>query len=121
MDKQAEAEILSAMGYGLDAQAAIVHDTAVEKGFWNYDQVTSEVVGMKLALIHSEVTEVLEAIRKNQGEQKVVEEMADVLIRLLDLYAGMRDAGLVDSSLDDVLQLKMRTNTLRPQLHGNNF
>lgn len=121
MDTQAEVEILSAMGYGLDAQAAIMHETAVEKGFWNYDQITSEVVGMKLALVHSEVTEVLEAVRKNQGEQKVVEEMADIIIRLLDLYAAMRDAGLVDSSLDDVLQSKMKMNTQRPQLHGNNF
>lgn len=106
---------------GLDAIAAVMHQTAIDKGFWNYDEVTSEVVGMKLALVHSEVTEVLEAIRKNKGEEKVVEEMADVIIRLLDLYAALRDAGQVDSSLDDVLQLKMNTNTQRPTLHGNKF
>lgn len=106
---------------GLDALGALVHQTAIEKGFWNYDSVTSEVVGMKLALVHSEVTEVLEAFRKNKGEQAVVEEMADIIIRLVDLYAACRDAGLVDSSLDDVVQSKMKINTQRPALHGNNF
>jgi len=58
----------------------MLHETAKEKGFWdgdyNYDKV-----GNKLALVHSEVTEVLEAIRKNKGSEAVVEEMADVIER----------------------------------------
>jgi NTP pyrophosphatase (non-canonical NTP hydrolase) len=106
--------------YGLDALAAVLHETAIEKGFWegprNYDQI-----GNKLALVHSEVTEVLEAIRKNKGSQEVVEEMADVLIRLLDLYAAMRNATFIEHSLDEALFVKMEKNTLRPKLHGNLF
>ncbi len=123
---------------GLDATAALVHETAVEKGFWpeKYYQVlksenpihssaclavTEEAICTKLALIHSEVTEILEAIRKNKGKEAVMEEMADVHIRLLDLYAGLRNTGQVDGSLDEVVQSKMRKNSNRPRLHGNKF
>lgn len=105
---------------GLDALASVIHETAVTKGFWegprNYDQI-----GNKLALVHSEVTEVLEAIRKNKGSKEVVEEMADVLIRLLDLYSAMHIAGFIKHSLDEELNLKMEKNILRQRLHGNLF
>ena len=121
-------EVISATGYGLDAQAALVHETAVEKGFWpieNYDATTMHVsdncIGNKLALVHSEVTEVLEAVRKEQGEAKVVEEFADIIIRCLDLYAALKNTGQLESSLEDVVQLKMRKNKDRPMKHGNRF
>jgi len=76
--------------YGLDALAAMLHETAKEKGFWD-GEYSHDKIGNKLALVHSEVTEVLEAIRKTKGSEQVVEEMADVIIRLLDVYAAMRD------------------------------
>jgi len=106
--------------YGLDALSALLHETAREKGFWD-GEYTHDKVGNKLALVHSEVTEVLEAIRKNQGSEKVVEEMADVIIRLLDIYAAMRNEEAVLHSLDEVLQKKMDINKDRPKLHGNLF
>jgi NTP pyrophosphatase (non-canonical NTP hydrolase) len=106
--------------YGLDALAAILHETAKEKGFWDGDY-TNDKVGNKLALVHSEVTEVLEAIRKSHGSEKVVEEMADVIIRLLDIYAAMRNEEEVLHSLDEILQKKMDINKERPRLHGNLF
>jgi NTP pyrophosphatase (non-canonical NTP hydrolase) len=106
--------------YGLDALAAILHETAKEKGFWDGDY-TNDKVGNKLALVHSEVTEVLEAIRKSHGSEKVVEEMADVIIRLLDIYAAMRNEEKVLHSLDEILQKKMDINKERPRLHGNLF
>lgn len=106
--------------YGLDVLASVIHETAIQKGFWegprNYDQI-----GNKLALVHSEVTEVLEAIRKNKGSQETVEEIADILIRTLDLYAAMQNAGFVSHSLDDILFDKMEKNKARPKLHGNLF
>ena len=56
--------------YGLDAFAAVLHESALEKGFWDGD-ITYDKIGNKLALVHSEVTEVLEAIRKDKALKKL--------------------------------------------------
>jgi len=109
-----------ATDYGLDVLSAILHETAIEKGFWDNPK-NFDVFGNKLALVHSEVTEVLEAIRKNKGSEEIVEEMVDILIRTLDLYASMRNAGFLTHSLDEILFKKMEINKARPALHGNLF
>jgi len=106
--------------YGLDALAAMLHETAIEKGFWD-GEYTNDKIGNKLALVHSEVTEVLEAIRKSKGSEHIVEEMADVIIRLLDVYAAMRNEEQVTHSLDEILESKININKDRPRLHGNLF
>jgi len=106
--------------YGLDALSAILHETAIEKGFWD-GEYSNDRVGNKLALIHSEVTEVLEAIRKGKGSESIVEEIADILIRTLDLYAAMRNQNTVEHSLDEILDKKININKDRPRLHGNLF
>ena len=104
--------------YGLDALAAMLHETAVEKGFWD-GEYTHDKIGNKLALVHSEVTEVLEAIRKSQGSEKVVEEIADIIIRILDVYAAMRNEEQVLHSLDETLHNKMEKNKQRPKHQGH--
>ena len=115
-------EIMSSLitDYGLDAFSALVHEIAIDKGFWE-GEFSYDKVGNKLALVHSEVTEVLEAIRKDQGSEKIVEEIADIMIRILDLYAAMRNEQIVVHSLDEVLQNKINKNKERPILHGNRF
>ena len=113
-------EIELVTDYGLDLLSALLHETAIEKGFWDKPK-NFDVFGNKLALIHSEVTEVLESIRKNKGSEEIVEEMVDILIRTLDLYASMRNGGFVEHSLDEVLFKKMQINKERPRLHGNLF
>ena len=107
----------------LDQWAESFHSTAKEKGFWdNYDVAPNEFICTKLALIHSEVTEVLEAIRKNKGEEEIMAEFADILIRTLDLYAGMNERFFqMERSLDFAVQQKNDKNSSRPKLHGNNF
>ena len=105
---------------GLDALSSLIHETAIAKGFWE-GPINHDKIGNKLALIHSEVTEVLEAIRKNKGSKEVVEEMADIIIRLLDLYSDMYIAGFVEHSLEEELNLKMEKNNMRQRLHGNLF
>jgi NTP pyrophosphatase (non-canonical NTP hydrolase) len=104
----------------LDLMARQVHLIAKSKGFWD-GEVTYDKIGNKLALVHSEVTEVLEAIRKDQGQEKVVEEMADIIIRLVDLYQAMVNTGQIKDSLDFVLEKKIMKNMERPALHGNKF
>jgi len=113
-------DIILITDYGLDALAAILHETAIEKGFWDAPK-NFDVLGNKLALVHSEVTEVLEALRKNKGSEQVVEEISDIIIRILDLYAAMRNAGFVEHSLDEILLNKIEKNNSRPRLHGNLF
>jgi NTP pyrophosphatase (non-canonical NTP hydrolase) len=106
--------------YGIDALAAVLHETAIEKGFWD-GEFTYDKVGNKLALVHSEVTEVLEAIRKDKGSKETVEEIADILIRTLDVYAAMMNNGMVTHSLEEILDEKILKNQSRPRLHGNKF
>lgn len=100
-----------------------LHDIAVKKGFWdNYSNSPNEFIGMKLALIHSEVTEVLEAIRKDKTEEEIMDEFADILIRTLDLIAGMNDNYFMqEHSIQDALNKKTSINMNRPALHGNKF
>lgn len=109
----------------LDATAKALHETAVEKGFWEPNNEDTHVIFYlkQIAMIHSEATEVLEAIRKEQGGTKVVEEMADIIIRVLDLYWGMRSDGAISDkyaipSLHDVFEAKAKINQDRPRLHG---
>lgn len=101
-----------------DKIAAEIHPTNREKGFWGEPEMMDKYVA-KLALIHSEVTEVLEALRKSQGSYKVTEEFADILIRLFDLYYVLVHAGLADPRLEKVMRKKMEANAARPPKHGH--
>lgn len=64
-----------------------------------------------LALITSEVSEALEAFREDDGEN-FVEEMADTLIRVLDVVAAF------DLDFDGAVRRKMDTNRQRGHKHG---
>jgi NTP pyrophosphatase (non-canonical NTP hydrolase) len=103
-----------------DELAAEIHPVNVEKGFWGPPVMMDEYVA-KLALIHSEVTEILEALRKSQGSDKVTEEFADVLIRTYDLYGELVNAGEADPELYAVMMKKIETNKTRPAKHGNRW
>ena len=107
---------------GLDTAAKMLHETAVQKKFWDdFDPERPFIFYAKqIAMIHSEATEVLEAIRKDKGEDEVVEEIADILIRVLDLFEGLKRTGEIskDASLDKALTDKTITNKKRPERHG---
>ena len=72
-------------------------------------------------MIVSEVTEVMEAVRKSKGEEEITKEIADILIRTLDLYAGMRNNGYINISLDKAFEEKTQFNQTRPEKHGVRF
>jgi len=77
-------------------------------GDWNGNPYKVPAV---LALIHSEVSEALEAYRKNDHEN-FMEEMADVLIRVLDCVGGFQ------SGFDAVVEAKLEKNRHRGYRHG---
>lgn len=104
----------------LDVMAKNIHDTAIEKGFWP-DKVDDIFITKQLMMIVSETVEVMEAIRKDKGKQEVAEEMADIIIRTLDLYRGLRDNGYVDTDLQPTVNRKAEKNKSRPERHGVRF
>ena len=97
-----------------------LHATSVSKGFYeNTDMTLFSEQCQRLALIHSEVTETLEALRKHKGSLEVVKEISDVLVRTLDFYEALHEAGVVTESLDEVFEGIKEANKGRPYLHGN--
>ena len=104
----------------LDAESKRLHDNAVDKGFWEpNNEDTHTIFYLKqIAMIHSECSEALEAIRKSKGDRQVVEELADIIIRTLDLYWGLKEDGYTDISLHDTYMEKTAYNEQRARMHG---
>lgn len=106
------------------------HENAVSKGFYDdIDMLTGyfekhempaqsaiakrDFVLAQLALVGSEVSEAVDAIRrKGIQHSDVEEELADVIIRVCDL------AGYLDFNLGRAVQQKMKFNESRPRKHG---
>jgi NTP pyrophosphatase (non-canonical NTP hydrolase) len=110
----------------LDSMANAVHETAVEKGFWNViDGATQEqtdiFITKQLMMIVSEAVEVMEAIRKSRGPEDIADEMADIIIRTLDLYAGLKDLEYVNTDLQVAFNNKTSFNMTRPERNGVKF
>lgn len=97
-----------------------IHAIAVDKGFWNHE-VDDIFITKQLMMIVSEAVETMEAVRKDQGAAAVAEEMADIVIRTLDLYEGLLEHGYVEEPLQPVLNRKVDYNRIRPERHGVRF
>lgn len=123
----------------LNTMATAIFENAKKKGW--YDKGKGLNIGERIALIHSECSEALEADREdrycerpnteskeataywsNEDFQKHFEhevkdtfedEMADIIIRVLDMCA------LKSIDIEAHIQAKMRYNELRPKQHGN--
>jgi len=100
----------------LNETGYLIHRTAVEKGFYDVETFDTNFGLSKIALLHSECAEVLESIRKEQGEEAIMFEVADAMIRLLDLVEILKEGGFVgkDLMLEDYVADKMRTNCEHP-------
>ena len=95
------------------------HEIAIDKGFWDAgDSNDFPFVAYKLAMIHSEVTEVMEAIRKSKGRIEVEDEFADIIIRVCDLYEACLENDIVARTLDEAVNSKMMINKTRKKMHG---
>lgn len=105
------------------------YNTAQEKGWWDEPRTFLEC----LALVHSEVSEAVEAWREMPWDEDVEDhdqlwlftkggysnkpegvasELADVLIRIADL------CGRWQIDLEEAVEAKLEYNTLRPYRHG---
>src|SRR5690606_31726643 len=104
--------------------AADINHNAREKGFWPPDPEDDLMVNdaEKIALMHAELSEALEGLRKgNPADAKLPEfteaevELADTVIRIMDLAhaRGWRVAQAIEA--------KTKYNTTRPFKHGKEF
>jgi len=91
------------------------HDIAREKGWWDEPRRDGEII----ALIHSELSECLEAMRNGyELDDKIPEfsgveaELADAIIRIMDF------AGSAKLRVAEAILAKMEYNRSRPHKHG---
>jgi len=95
-----------------------IHEWAKSKGWWDKPRDFSAL----LMNVHSEITEAWEEWRNNRTihEEYVVDgkpegipaELADTMIRLLDLFAAF------DIDIEAAMEKKMAYNRTRPIRHG---
>jgi len=123
----------------LNKLATEIHENAKSKGFFD----SEKNIGEMLCLIHSEVSEALEADRINKYSNGCLknkefsekspsnvkwnayfvdnvkntfeDELADVVIRVLDLCAFKK----ID--IESHIKAKMRYNSSRPHKHGKSY
>ena len=95
-----------------------VYTNAVNHGFWKETPNDGE----RIALIHAEVSEALEALRDgNPSSNKIIEftsleeELADVIIRIMDYSFGK------DLDIAGAIIAKIEYNQNREYMHGKSF
>ncbi len=102
----------------LEVLSKEIHKNAVRKGFWpkGYN------LGEKLCLVHSEISEALEALRDETKPDKHCPEfsnfeieLADAVIRIMDIAAEKK------VRLGEAIIAKHAANLKRPVKHGRKF
>ena len=98
--------------------AKSVYKNAVNHGFWEEEPNDGE----RMALIHAEISEALEALRDgNPSSNKIIdyssleEELADAVIRIMDYCFGK------DLDIAGAILAKIEYNRSREYMHGKSF
>lgn len=97
------------------------HGISLDKGFWAQGNKRNKAE--MIALMHSELSELLEAVRlpgtiksnKIPNYTEEAEELADVIIRALDYAGGW---GI---DVQGAIEAKLNYNAKRPTKHGKKF
>ena len=107
-----------------EAIGALAHDVfslAERKGWWDrLDSIPRDwVINQKLLMAHTEISEAVEYLRRPDSDMtdaQFLEELADVLLRILDIagYAAPEEFG-------NRLLEKMAVNESRAYRHGMKF
>ena len=91
------------IAFSLDDWVHFCYQRSKDNGWWNPgDQANPSVMATKIALIHSEVSEMLEGLRKGHQDEHLPDftaeevEAADIFIRLMD-YCGARNIDLTET------------------------
>lgn len=111
------------MKLSINEMAEAAYKNSAAKGFWDSyppGPLSPEVIGSKLALIHSEVSEALEDAREGFMDTRLhggkpvgfPSELADIVIRVGDLAKRM---GI---DLENEIITKMAYNATRTHKHG---
>lgn len=101
-----------------------IHGISVDHGFWEHLDLsdTRFYVPEKIALIHSEASEVISADRElfdaRARRVEILEECADIIIRTLDLAHVVAEE---EESFGDIVLAKIRHNRDRPRMHGKRW
>lgn len=108
--------LASGFAAAITTHAKLIASWNAHQGFWEWDNT-----GEKIALMHSELSEALEADRKGltsdhiPGFSGIEEELADCMIRILD-FAGHHDLRLAEA-----FTAKLQYNLTRPYKHGKAY
>lgn len=106
------------------------YHTAEDKGFWDDSKDVNDRFSECIALIHSELSESLEAHREGHeqvniydevGEDSVFEELADTWIRMCDLAGHLEEHYNLEGMFGQMLVDKMEYNETRDYKHGKEY
>ena|SRR3990167_4970390 len=95
----------------LEELALEIREINAKNGFIKVSKDSVKDVIVSLALIGTEVSEAIEEVRINNWEG-VEEEIADIIIRCLDLSASL------GFDMDTAISAKIKANASRPYRHG---